>query len=152
MKYLSMLVLCLLMALQTHSQTTLTPRVQTLVNAKGDTLIQMSLADAKIVLADVLQKQVADSIIAEYEKSDSLQTVTINLKNAELKALQEKFTNSEAMVKNLNTILSNKDTEVETLNGIIKQQKREIFKQKVQKIIGYSAAVVLPILVLIFAK
>lgn len=140
------------MALQTHSQTTLTPRVQTLVNAKGDTLIQMSLADAKIVLADVLQKQVADSIIAEYEKSDSLQTVTINLKNAELKALQEKFTNSEAMVKNLNTILSNKDTEVETLNGIIKQQKREIFKQKVQKIIGYSAAVVLPILVLIFAK
>ena len=108
------------MALQTHSQTTLTPRVQTLVNAKGDTLIQMSLADAKIVLADVLQKQVADSIIAEYEKSDSLQTVTINLKNAELKALQEKFTNSEAMVKNLNTILSNKDTEVETLNGIIK--------------------------------
>ena len=140
------------MALQTHSQTTLTPRVQTLVNAKGDTLIQMSLADAKIVLADVLQKQVADSIIAEYEKSDSLQTVTINLKNAELKALQEKFTNSEAMVKNLNTILSNKDTEVETLNGIIKQQKREIFKQKVQKIIGYSAAVVLPILVLMFAK
>ena len=140
------------MALQTHSQTTLTPRVQTLVNAKGDTLIQMSLADAKIILSDVLQKQVADSIIAAYEKSDSLQIVTINLKDAELKALQDKFTNNEAIVKNLNTTLTNKDTEIATLNGVIKQQKREIFKQKVQKIIGYTAAVALPILVLIFAK
>jgi hypothetical protein len=112
----------------------------------------MSLADAKLVLSDVLQKQVADSIIAAYEQSDSLQKVTINLKDAELKALQTKYNNTEEMVKNLNSILSNKDTEIETLNGVIKKQKREIFKQKVQKIIGFSAAVALPILVLIFAK
>ena len=140
------------MALQANSQTISTPRVQTLVNTKGDTLIQMSLADAKLVLSDVLQKQVADSIIAAYEQSDSLQKVTINLKDAELKALQTKYNNTEEMVKNLNSILSNKDTEIETLNGVIKKQKREIFKQKVQKIIGFSAAVALPILVLIFAK
>lgn len=140
------------MALQVRSQTISTPRVQTLVNSKGDTLIQMSLADAKILLADVLQKQVADSIIAQYEAMDSLQVVTINLKDAEIKALNEKYKNSEEMVKNLNTILANKDTEIATLNGVIKKQKREIIKQKVQKIIGFTAAVALPILVLIFAK
>jgi len=112
----------------------------------------MSLADAKLVLSDVLQKQVADSIISAYEKTDSLQVVTINLKDAEIAALNEKYKNSEEMVKNLNTILTNKDTEIETLNGVIKKQKREILKQKIQKIIGFTAAVALPILVLIFAK
>jgi len=140
------------MALQAHSQTTSIPRVQAIVNTKGDTLIQMSLADAKLVLSDVLQKQVADSIISAYEKTDSLQVVTINLKDAEIAALNEKYKNSEEMVKNLNTILTNKDTEIETLNGVIKKQKREILKQKIQKIIGFTAAVALPILVLIFAK
>lgn len=140
------------MTLQIHSQTILTRRVNTLVNSKGDTLIQMSLADAKIILADVLQKQIADSIISAYEKTDSLQVVRINLKDAEIAALNEKYKNSEEMVKNLNEILVNKDKEVALLNEIIKKQKREIFKQKVQKIIGYSAAVVLPILVILLVK
>lgn len=140
------------MTLQIHSQTILTRRVNTLVNSKGDTLIQMSLADAKIILADVLQKQIADSIIAEYEVKDSLQNVTITLQKQEIEAMRIKCDNTEEMVRNLNQILNNKDKEVKLLNEIIKKQKREIFKQKVQKIIGYSAAVVLPILVILLVK
>jgi uncharacterized coiled-coil protein SlyX len=112
----------------------------------------MSLADAKLILSDVLQKQYADSIIEAYEKNDSLQMVTIKLKDAELNALNKKFRNSEEMVANLNVMLANKNIEIDTLNGVIKKQKKEILKQKVQKIIGFTAAVALPILVLIFAK
>lgn len=140
------------MVLQTHSQTILKPRVQTLVNSKGDTLIQMSLSDAKIVLVDILQKQVADSIICEYEKKDSLQNKTIYLQLDEIRLLQNKLSNEKLMVGNLNTIINDKNTEIEILNNTIKKQKREIFKQKVQKIIGFTAAVVLPIIVLLIAK
>lgn len=139
------------MTLQSHSQTTL-PRVQALVNAKGDTLIQMTLADAKTVLTDVLSKHYADSLVLAYTERDSISSNIIVLQKEELTLLAEKFDNQKTITDNLNEVLTNKDKEIETLNGVIKKQKREIVKQKIQKIIGFSAAVALPILVLIFAK
>ena len=126
-----------------------TPRVQTLVNLKGDTVIQMSLADAKIILVTVFDKQIADSIIAVYETRDSLNSSTITLLKSEVDLLKDKVGNLNTMISNDTKIIVNKDSEITLLNQTIKDQKSEIRKQKVLKILGFTAAVVLPITVLI---
>jgi hypothetical protein len=136
------------MALQVHSQT-ISPRVQTLVNSKGDTLIQMTLADAKIVLADVLGKQYSDSLVSVYTDRDSLQNNIIILQKEELLLMSEKFNNQKTIADNLNQVLANKDTEIALLNDTIKKQKKEIRKQKFLKVLGFTAAVVLPITTII---
>ena len=46
-------------------------------------------------------------------------------------------------------IIANKDSEISLLNNTIKKQSKEIKKQKFLKIIGFTAAVVLPIVILI---
>ena len=128
-----------------HSQTSSTPRVQTLVNSKGDTIIQMSLADAKIILATVFDKQIADSIINVYETRDNIQTSIITLLKTDVDLLRAKNSNLEKMILNDTKIIVNKDTEINLHLETIKQQKNEIRKQKVLKIMGFVAAVALPI-------
>lgn len=136
------------MALQVHSQT-ISTRVQTLVSSKGDTLIQMTLADAKIVLTDVLGKQYADSLVIVYTQRDSVQNNIIVLQKEELLLMSEKFNNQKTISDNLNQVLVNKDTEIALLNDTIKKQKKEIRKQKFLKVLGFTAAVVLPITTII---
>lgn len=133
------------MALPMHSQIISKPRVQTLINAKGDTVIQMSLADAKIILVTVFDKQYADSLISVYETRDSLNSSTITLLKKDLDLYRTKNNNLEQVLLNDTQILVNKDTEIDLLNKTIKLQKKEIRKQKVLKILGFTAAVVLPI-------
>lgn len=133
-----------------HSQTSSTPRVQTLVNSKGDTLVQMSLVDAKVLLTDLLSKAYSDSLVAEYEKRDSIQHNTIILQKAELDLMKVKFDNQKTISENLEQVLANKDKEIKDLNDVIKKQKKEIRKQKALKIVGFVAAVVLPITTFLF--
>ena len=57
--------------------------------------------------------------------------------------------NSQQMIDNFNEILVNNEKEKELLNLTIKQQKKEIKKQKFLKIVGFSAAIILPILTLL---
>jgi len=137
------------MAFPMLSQTISTPRVQTLVNAKGDTLIQMSLADAKIILVTVFDKQIADSLISVYEKRDSLHTSTITLLKSEVDLLRTKNNNFEKIILNDTKIIANKDTEINLHLDTIKKQKKEIRKQKILKVLGFTAAVVLPITTII---
>jgi hypothetical protein len=124
-------------------------RVQALVNSKGDTLIQMSLADAKIVLSDVLGKQYSDSLVKIYTLRDSIQNNVIILQKEALILMSEKFNNQKTISDNLNQVLANKDTEIALLNETIKKQKKEIRKQKFLKVLGFTAAVVLPITTMI---
>ena len=151
MKHLLLLIVCLLLAFPTLSQTTLKTeqRVQTLVNTKGDTLIQLSLADAKIVLTDLYDKQISDSIISVYEVRDSINASSINLLKKDVDKYKEKCGNFTIMLDNNIKLIVNKDTEIGVLNKTIKEQKKEIRKQKFLKIMGFTAAVVLPITVLI---
>jgi hypothetical protein len=136
---------------QLHSQTTSKTelRVQTIVNTNGDTLIQMSLADAKILLNDVLDKQVADSLINFYISREKEFSTTINLQKKEILDLSSKNVNLTKIMLDDSTILINKDSEITSLNETINKQKKEIRKQKFLKIIGFSAAIILPILVVI---
>lgn len=137
-----------------HSQNTLKvePRVKPVVNTKGDTLIQIKLSDAKILLQDVLEKEVCDSTVAEYIQLDGLRSGTIALQKDKIQTLETKFNNDELRIVNLETVVKNKDTELGLLNDIIKKQSREILKQKVFKIAGFSLALAIPITFLLIHK
>lgn len=137
-----------------HSQNTLKvePRVRPVVNTKGDTLIQIKLSDAKILLQDVLEKEVCDSTVAEYIQLDGLRSGTIALQKDKIQTLETKFNNDELRIGNLESVVKNKDTELGLLNDIIKKQSREILKQKVFKIAGFSLALAIPITFLLIHK
>ena len=128
------------------------PRVRPVVNTKGDTLIQIKLSDAKILLQDVLEKEVCDSTVAEYIQLDGLRSGTIALQKDKIQTLETKFNNDELRIGNLESVVKNKDTELALLNDIIKKQGREIIKQKVFKIAGFSLALAIPITYLLIHK
>jgi hypothetical protein len=108
----------------------------------------MSLADAKIILIAILEKNIADSIINNYVISDSLKSHTIELQLEEIKILQHKSANQENLAENLRLLLNNKDSEIQIYEETIKKLKREVRKQKTLKIIGFVGSVVLPSIVL----
>lgn len=140
----------MLMALPVHSQTTSTEeRIKSFVNEKGDTMVVMAYGDAKLLLRDVLYYEYVDSLYREYKDRDSLNTNTIAIQKNILDVYAQKITNIEEMNENLNTVIENKDVELTLKDDIIKQQKREIRKQKRLKVLGYIGSVVLPIIVLI---
>lgn len=134
-----------------HSQNTLIkePRVQTIINQKGDTLIQFHIKDAKILLADVLDKEILDSIVSVYKNRDSISQKQIQLYVKEVRLMQEKSINKDFENANLNKIIELRNTEISELNKTIKQDKKEIRKQKFYKVLAMISAIALPILVLI---
>jgi hypothetical protein len=121
-------------------------RVQTLVTINGDTLIQFKLSDARLLLNDLLDKKITDSLLTVYEKKDNLQIEYIELQVSQIKFLQEKSNNQTQQLQNLNLIVNNKNTETEILNDVIKNQKKEIRKQKTLKFLGIAGGVVLAII------
>ena len=152
MKQITTLIICLAMALPLLSQTISKtgPRVKSFINSTGDTLIEMTLADAKTILIDVVGKQRSDSIISVYVQRDSISSSIIALQKSEIKLLQQKAMNDGLLVNNLDVVVANNNKIVSDLNDVIKQQKKEILKQKFLKVVGFTAAVAIPILMIIF--
>ena len=109
----------------------------------------MNLADAKLVLTAVLDKQIVDSLLIEYASKDEISRNIITLQKYDIKKLQEKSANQEVLSANLDKIIANKDIEIKDLNEIVKKLKKEVRKQKVLKIIGFTAAVALPVATII---
>ena len=130
-----------------NSQITLKKgQVKTFVTDNGDTLITMRIEDAKVILTDILNYQIADSIISEYEAKDKETSKVITLqKNAILK-LSNQLANDEARIAALESVIKNKNEEIVFKDDVIKKQKKEIRKQKVLKIIGFSGAIILPVI------
>jgi len=151
MKYLVMLMFCLLMALPARSQNTLKEqeRVQAVINEYGDTVIQMSLSDAKLILKVVLEKEINDSLLNIYTVVDSLNKNKISLLFDKVESLQVEKRNLTEMVNNLNAIIKNKEAETQILNDTIKKQKKEIRKQKIIKVVALVGDVVLPVATLV---
>lgn len=152
MKQITTLIICLAMTLPLLSQTISKtgPRVKSFINSTGDTLIEMTLADAKTILIDVVGKQRSDSIISVYVQRDSISSSIIALQKSEIKLLQQKAMNDGLLVNNLDVVVANNNKIVSDLNDVIKQQKKEILKQKFLKVVGFTAAVAIPILMIIF--
>jgi hypothetical protein len=134
------------MALPLNSQITLKKgQVKTFVTDNGDTLITMRIEDAKVILTDILNYQIADSIISEYEAKDKETSKVITLqKNAILK-LSNELANDEARIAALESVIKNKDVEIAFKDDVIKKQKKEIRKQKLLKILGFSGSIILPV-------
>lgn len=123
-------------------------RVQA-VEINGDTLIQMHLIDAKTVLKGVLDGEVADSLLTIFMVRDSINNGIIQMQVSQIKLLQEKSKNQAKLADNLNLILYNKDLEINKLNAIINEQKKQLRKERFIKKLSLVGNVVLPVIVLL---
>ena len=137
------------MALPSQSQTISKGEVKTLVNENGDTLVMMNLEDARIILSDLMEYEIVDSLLWVYKEKDSLNTSTITLQKDIIVKLTQKSENQQIQIDNFQTILDNKNEELLLKEETIKQQKKEIRKEKFLKIVGFAGPIVLPTLTLI---
>lgn len=108
----------------------------------------MSIDDAKIVLSDIINKNICDSLLRIHENRDSINKQIIQVQATQITLIKQKVMNCEEIVSNMNKILENKDTEIALLNETIKKQKREIRKQKTLKFLGIGGAIILPAITL----
>jgi len=109
----------------------------------------MNLEDAKVILSDLLEYEIVDSLLTVYKEKDSLYTNTITLQKDIIVKLTQKSENQSVQISNFQTILDNKDQELLLNDDIIKQQKKEIRKQKFFKIVGFAGSIILPIVTLL---
>ena len=137
------------MVLPAISQTTSNGTIESVVNKDGDTLIIMSLSDAKLILSDLLEYEITDSLLNVYVERDSLNSEKIILKDSIIEKLNLQNKNKDEIIKNLNDIVINKIKEIEYKDLTIEDQKKEIKKQRNLKRLGFVGSVVLPILTLI---
>lgn len=137
------------MILPIHSQVISRGEVKETINSNGDTLVIMHLEDARIILNDLLEYEIADSLLTVYKEKDSLNTNTISLQKDVITKLTQKSQNQELQLENFQTLLDNSNKVIEYKNDTIDQQKKEIRKQKFQKILGFSGSILLPILTLL---
>lgn len=115
------------------------------VKIGNDTMIQIPLDDAKIILNGLVKSEYNDSLLIAYEKRDSLNGNVIKLQKDEIILLSTKIDNQTKMIENFKGVMNNKDAQLFVSKQIIDQQKREIKKQKRIKKLSLVANVVLPI-------
>ena len=137
------------MILPIHSQVISRGEVKETINSNGDTLVIIHLEDARIILNDLLEYEIADSLLTVYKEKDSLNTNTISLQKDVITKLTQKSQNQELQLENFQTLLDNSNKVIAYKNDTIDQQKKEIRKQKFQKILGFSGSILLPILTLL---
>lgn len=129
-----------------NSQITLKKgQVKTFLSDNGDTLITMRIEDAKLILIDILNYQIADSIISQYEAKDKESSKVITFQKNAIDKLYNQLANDELRIAALERVIKNKDEEITFKDDVIKKQKREIRKQKTLKILGFSGAIILPV-------
>jgi len=109
----------------------------------------MYLDDAKMLLTDLLECEVTDSLLNIYIERDSLNKEKIILKDNIIEKLKLQNQNSENIIKNLEEIVGNKDEEISLKDKTIKEQKKEIKKQRNLKRLGFIGSILLPIVTLI---
>lgn len=123
--------------------------IKTIINENNDTLIIMTLEDGKKILTDLLECEITDSILDEYVLRDSLNTEKIILKEEMITRLIDKNGNYEQVINNMELIINNKDSEIVIKDNNIKDLKKEVRKQKRQKVIAIITSITLPILVVL---
>lgn len=137
------------MTLPILSQTISKGEVKTIVDDGGDTLVIMNLEDAKIILNDLLEYEIADSLLTVYKEKDSLNTQTITLQKEVIFKLMEKSDNQSDQIKNFQKLIDNKNEELGHKDDTLKQYKKELRKQKLLKFLGFGGSVILPIIAIL---
>jgi len=135
-----------MLALPTLSQTISRGEVKSIINEVGDTIIIMHVDDAKLILGDIMEYQIADSIIRSYQEKDSVYKETIKLNKTQIEKLTQKTILLEEVITNLEALSDNKDKIIEIKDETIELQKQEIEDQKRLKKLGFVGCVVLPII------
>jgi hypothetical protein len=136
-------------ALPITSQNISTGEIKTSITPQGDTLIILPLEDAKIILSDLLQYEITDSILEIYKERDSLNLNTITLQKDIITNLSSQNSNLKEVILNFEQIQENQKDEIILKEDVIKKQNKEIRKQKFQKIMGFMGSIILPILTLV---
>ena len=137
------------MILPIHSQNISRGEIKETVNLNGDTLVIMHLEDARVILNDLLEYEVVDSLLTVYKEKDSLNTSKISIQKNIIFKLVEKNDNQQTQINNFQQILDNLKSEIVLKEDTIKQQKKEIRKQKLLKLTGFTSSIILPILTLL---
>jgi len=132
-----------------HSQTISKEEIKEIVNSNGDTLVIMRLEDAKEIISDLLDYEIADSLLLAYKENTSLQDSIIMMQKVTIYKLQEKNYNQHLIITNLDSLVRNKDKEIKIQTEIIEVKKKEIKKQKFLKVVGFIGSILLPIITLI---
>jgi len=137
--------------LQMTSQNTLKKenRVTTIITKQGDTLIQFKLSDAKLILSDVLNKKVSDSLVEVLIDRDIMNRGVVELQLSEINALVKKNNKKAVEISNNEKMLVNYQIITKELEVEIIGYKKEVKKQSSLKVLGFSAAILLPIIVAI---
>jgi hypothetical protein len=139
----------MLMVLPAISQTISEGKIESVVNENGDTLIVMSLSDAKLILTDLLEYEITDSLLNVYIERDSLNQNKIFIKDELIKKLELQNGNKDKIIENLEVIVENSKEIISLKDKTIEEQKKEIRTQKNLKRLGFVGSVVLPIVTLI---
>lgn len=132
--------------MQVKCQNTLidTKRVHCIIN-KQDTIIQMKLSDAKIILRGVLNGEISDSLVNVLSNRDSINNNIISLQTNVIRDLISKSAYKDIEIDNLNVIIKGDNKQVDILYSLIKKQQKEIKKQRILKKLALIGDVVLPI-------
>jgi hypothetical protein len=109
----------------------------------------MHLEDARVILNDLLEYEIVDSLLTTYKEKDSLNSNKIEIQKDIIFKLVEKNDNQQTQIDNFQQILDNKNEELGFKEDTIKQQKKEIRKQKLLKLAGFTSSIILPILTLL---
>jgi len=141
--------------LQIYSQDLLKKeqKVKVVINNNGDTLIQMNVEHARLILKEVSNKKITDNILKQYIVKDSLNSAlsVFQIEKDRISSIKEY--NSIVKIENLEKVVNNKDTEITILNSVIKSKDSEIKKIKLKlKIIGLGTAIVIPIILTLLIK
>ena len=114
------------MILPIHSQTILRGEIKETISSNGDTLVIMHLEDARIILNDLLEYEIADSLLAVYKEQDSLNKETITLQKDIIFKLVEKSDNQQAQINNFQLVLDNLNKELGYKEDTIKRRLKEL--------------------------
>jgi len=109
----------------------------------------MRLENAKEILSDLLDYEIADSLLLAYKENSFLQDSIIIMQKVTIYKLQEKNYNQHLVITNLDSLVRNKDREIKIQTEIIEVKKKEIKKQKFLKVVGFIGSILLPIITLI---
>lgn len=138
--------------MQGNSQNTFEKDVKVLTE-NNDSLIQIYLNDARdIILRDLKDYKILDSL---YKKSLIQNKVYLKVLRDQMKVtddLKTKNFNNETKIHNLELVIEGDSIMNSNNQETIKKQGREIRKQKFLKVVGFVAAVALPVAVLFLTK
>lgn len=144
MSKIILILICSLLSFTTMSQIVDKGEAKIAINQNGDTMLIMNLSDARTILADLMDKQILDSVLTAYEEKDSLNTEIIGFYKSQIEQLQKKIKIQELQIVTLTTLTHNKNSEITILDRTIKEQKKEIKRQKRFKTIGIMSALIIP--------